>query len=324
MPAFKKMQRAQGQGPAAFRREAQRAEIAEKEDAESAAAVKEAVKARRKKAREGVPLRELVVGAEMRGEVQNIVRHGVFVDVGATRDGLVHIRDMSVDFVYDPQDIVRAGDNVPVWVKYVNPVTNTLGLTMVKPRGNVADRVPVSDIVIGQRYEGTVERVTNYGAYVDIGADRLAFLHVAALWGRRPRETLDTLRIGRPIWVNVDDVDEIRSHIRLRARGRADTILEAEGELGELAVVASPLDVDDVEVDRPEIAPRVVLARPGEDTEEDAASDTETDDSEDNQDDWADADLVSSEIEEVAHMFSVDTEFVGMDPIKGSPSGKQE
>ena len=106
---------------------------------------------------------------------------------------------------------------------------------MVRPRRGFTERMPIRDVDIGKRYEGTVERLTNYGAYVDIDAERLAFLHVAAIWGRRSRETLEKVRIGGRFWVNVDDVDEIGPHIRLKARGRHHTESQKDGPLGELA-----------------------------------------------------------------------------------------
>ena len=93
-----------------------------------------------------------------------------------------------------------------------------------------------------------MERLTNYGAYVDIGAERLGFLHVAAIWGRRSSETLEQVRIGGRVWVNVDDVDEIRSHIRLKARGRHHTELQKEGPLGELARMKDDDQADGEEV----------------------------------------------------------------------------
>ncbi len=273
-PTFRKLQRKQRAGPREFRQrlEQEKEDAAQDEAAALAAkkAKREMKRARRARRKEAIPLSELKVGAEMTGVVQNLVRHGAYVDVGAKRDGLVHVRDMSIDFVHAPQDIVREGDEVTVWVKYVDTVSNVLGLSM-RPELPVAGpkaRTKISDIVIGKRYEGHVARVTNYGAYVDIGAERHGFLHSSCLWGRRPRETLDELRLGRPIWVVVEDVDEIRSHIKLNARGRAHVPLDGDGKV-------AVEKVEEVELPDP-VTQNMVLARPGEDVgEEEEMSDTE-------------------------------------------------
>lgn len=217
-------------------------------------------------------LSDLKVGEKVRGTVLNVVRHGAYVDVGATTDGLVHVREMSTDFVYSPSDMVQVGENVDVWIKYVNAARNVIGLTMLEPPSETpafTERIPISEIKLGERYEGVVTRITNFGAFVDIGAERRGFVHVSCLWGRRPRETLDHLRLGRRIWVHVDEVDEVRSFIRLRARGRVeDEPLEKDSELGGTQKVEMAATVD----------PRVVLQRFGEDISKDPEEDENKED----------------------------------------------
>lgn len=271
----------------------------------------------------------------MNGIVQNIVRHGAFVDIGATRDGMVHVRDMSVDFVHSPLQFLRSGDEVTVWVKYVNPVSNVLGLTMVKPKLGFENRMPLSDINIGSIYDGFVERVTNYGAYVDIGSERLGFVHVSALWGDKPRETLEFLRLGDKICVLVDDVDEIRSHIRLRARGRDGEALVKDTDVADLPPIHRD-SVDGIHSEHQVDISRVALLRPGQslDVDEDGQENDEDDEEmesneyehdEDEEEDFLAEDegvlqliegqeLVEiAEMAEIAHMFDENTEFQGLD-----------
>lgn len=266
-PTFRKLQEKRSAGPREFRqnaaREAEQAERAAKlarEREEADARVRAELRQRRReRADDLIKLSDMTVGMELSGVVHNVVRHGAFVDVGATRDGLVHVRDMSVRFVSDPTNLVRTGDELTVWVKYVDAAANILALTMRRPLDAERTRTPVADVRVGERVEGTVARVTNYGAYIDIGAERLAFLHVNSLWGRRPRDTLDDLTLGRPIWIVVADVDEVRSFIRLNARGRRELPLDAQGSVVEDA----PSAVTDG------VTRNFVLARPGREIEDD-------------------------------------------------------
>eukprot|EP00171_Calliarthron_tuberculosum_P001140 IDg1140t1 len=170
----------------------------------------------------------------MRGIVHNVVRHGAFVDIGATRDGLVHVRDMSVTFVSEPANLVRTGDER----KYAR-------LSVMYKLAN-ASRALLHALPILALTSISVP-------------ERLAFLHVNSLWGRRPRDTLGELILGRPIWVIVADVDEVRSFIRLNARGRRSEPLDSQGRVVEERHSS------------PEFIPRsVVLARPGREFDEDA------------------------------------------------------
>lgn len=181
-----------------------------------------------------VPKRKLddvTVSEKLVGTVRNLVPHGAYVDIGAERDGLVHLRDMSVDFVHFPSDILRDGDKVTVWIKYVNPKNRVLGLTMIKPHFGFGARGKVADLTVDSRCIGVVERITNYGAYVDISAERFGFLHVAGIWSLRPRDILENLKIGQKIWVQIADIDVPRSHIRLWARAKKSKQLTEHNEV---------------------------------------------------------------------------------------------
>lgn len=244
LPTYRKLQQRHRQGPAFHRRQQQQKELAQISDqlqpqvqAQNLENVHNANELPPHPKRAFTDIR---VGEQLSGTVRNIVPYGAYVNVGAEKDGLVHVRDMAVDFVHTPTDVVRSGDNVTVWVKFIDPSKRVLGLTMIKPHLGFESRIKVKDIVEGGRYQGVVERITNYGAYVDIGAERQAFLHVAGLWGTLPRETLDYLRLGQKIWVHVVNVDTQRNHIRLWAKGENDLPLTESMPISNIHVHAEP------------------------------------------------------------------------------------
>ena len=70
------------------------------------------------------PLAGLTVGQEFQGKVKGIKDFGVFVDIGAESDGLVHISQMSASFVSNPSDLAKVGDAVRVRVRPAHACTS--------------------------------------------------------------------------------------------------------------------------------------------------------------------------------------------------------
>jgi ribosomal protein S1 len=59
---------------------------------------------------------KLKTGLRLKGKVVRVESYGAFIDVGAERPGLVHVSELSADYVSDPGEIVRVGDEVDVSV----------------------------------------------------------------------------------------------------------------------------------------------------------------------------------------------------------------
>ena len=78
-------------------------------------------------------LEDLAVGMELLGSVLNVVDFGAFVDIGLHDSGLVHISQLSSQFVRDPHDFVSVGQIVPVWVLELDKARRRVALTMIPP-----------------------------------------------------------------------------------------------------------------------------------------------------------------------------------------------
>lgn len=63
---------------------------------------------------------DLQIGMRLEGVVTNVAAFGAFVDIGVHQDGLVHISDLSDNFVKDPHEIVKVGDKIKVTVLNVD------------------------------------------------------------------------------------------------------------------------------------------------------------------------------------------------------------
>jgi protein Tex len=81
--------------------------------------------------KEGIQeIKDLVVGMELEGTVTNVANFGAFVDVGVHQDGLVHVSQLSDNFVSDPNQVVKVGQVVKVRVLEVNVQLKRVSLSM--------------------------------------------------------------------------------------------------------------------------------------------------------------------------------------------------
>merc|ERR1740136_499445 len=87
--------------------------------------------AKHKKGAQGTPLSELVVGATVEGKVKTLTSYGAFVDIGAATDALLHVSRLSVDFVSNVEDVVKAGQEVSVRIVTVDAERGQIALTML-------------------------------------------------------------------------------------------------------------------------------------------------------------------------------------------------
>ncbi|KXS45663.1 MAG: uncharacterized protein AWU54_236 [Candidatus Frackibacter sp. T328-2] len=75
-------------------------------------------------------LEDLKVDMVLKGTVRNVVDFGAFVDIGIKDDGLVHISELSSEYVEDPLEIVRVGDIVQVKILDIDAERKRIALTM--------------------------------------------------------------------------------------------------------------------------------------------------------------------------------------------------
>jgi len=75
-------------------------------------------------------IQDLIVGMELPGIITNMTAFGVFVDVGAKQDGLVHISQLADGFVKNPADVVSVHQHVKVRVMEVDVARKRISLSM--------------------------------------------------------------------------------------------------------------------------------------------------------------------------------------------------
>ena len=145
----------------------------------------------------------------LKGRVTKIDLYGAFVDIGIGRDALIHISRLKRGPVNRVDEVLSEGDEVIVWVSRVDSGSGRVSLTMIKPLD-----VTWGDLKKGDVYTGRVTRLEQYGAFVEIGAERPGLIHVSEMGdeGHRPS---DLFSVDQEVTVSILDFDRRRKRIDL-------------------------------------------------------------------------------------------------------------
>lgn len=68
-------------------------------------------------------------GMKLEGVVTNVTAFGAFVDIGVHQDGLIHLSELSDNYVSDPASVVKAGDRLQVTVIGVDRARQRISLS---------------------------------------------------------------------------------------------------------------------------------------------------------------------------------------------------
>lgn len=152
-------------------------------------------------------IQELTPKMRLEGIITRTELYGAFVNLGLEREGMIHISQLKRERVNKVTDVVKVGDRVTVWVTDVDPVQGRIALTMVEPPA-----VEWSELAENQIRKGKVTRVERYGAFVDLGAERPALLHVKEM-GPYVRNPADVVRVGQEIEVRILSLNRAKRQI---------------------------------------------------------------------------------------------------------------
>lgn len=79
-------------------------------------------------------IEDLKPGMEITGTVRNVTDFGAFVDIGVHQDGLVHVTQISENFIRHPSEALKVGDIITVYVLSADVKKGRISLTMKKPK----------------------------------------------------------------------------------------------------------------------------------------------------------------------------------------------
>ncbi|OGO07325.1 MAG: hypothetical protein A3K46_03805 [Chloroflexi bacterium RBG_13_60_9] len=155
-------------------------------------------------------LADLKPKAPLKGKVKRIELSGAVVDVGAERDGLLHISALGTEKVNRVQDVLQPDQEISVWVKKVDAAKGELHLTMIAPLAH-----DWNDMRPGTVVHGKVTRIEKFGVFLDFGAERPGLIHISELSNEYVKDIASVAKVGDEIEATILEVDRKKKQVHL-------------------------------------------------------------------------------------------------------------
>lgn len=171
---------------------------------------------------------KLAVGDVVTSKVARITSFGAFIDLGGV-DGLVHLTELSHERNVSPKSVVTVGEEIEVKILDLNEeegrVSLSLKATVPGPWDGVEQKLAKGDVV-----EGTVKRLTDFGAFVEVlpGIDGL--VHVSQISHKRIENPKEALKVGQEVQVKVLEVNADAERVSLSIKALEERPAQEEGQ----------------------------------------------------------------------------------------------
>ncbi len=184
---------------------------------------------------------ELQAGTVVHGTVRSLLDYGAFIDIGGV-DGMLHVADISHGRVNKPGDVLTVGQELDVKILKVDAGKKrvSLGLKQLAPDPWTTASEKYNT---GDRVKGTVARVTDFGAFVELEPGLDGLIHLSEMsWSKKVRKPGDMLKPGDTVDVVVLAVNPADKRISLGLKqALGDPWEEVEKKYAVGAIVEGPV-----------------------------------------------------------------------------------
>lgn len=149
---------------------------------------------------------KLEKGQVLEGTVKNITSYGVFIDLGGV-DGLIHITDLSWGRVSHPSEIVELDQKLNVVILDFDDDKKRIALGLKQLTPHPWDALD-AEMKVGDRIDGKVVVMADYGAFVEIAPGVEGLIHVSEMsWSQHLRSAQDFMKVGDEVKAQIITLD---------------------------------------------------------------------------------------------------------------------
>ncbi|WP_142414941.1 30S ribosomal protein S1 [Hathewaya massiliensis] len=167
---------------------------------------------------------EIKQGEIRRGTVSKIMNFGAFVDLGE-EEGLIHISELSFRKVKNANEVVTIGQAVEVYVLEVDREKKRISLSLKALGENPWDNIS-GEFKEGNVLEGTVTRVLEFGAFVEISEGLEGLVHVSEISDENIGNPSNILKPLDKVKVKILNIDKENKRISLSIKEAKERVVE--------------------------------------------------------------------------------------------------
>lgn len=161
-------------------------------------------------------LAEIQPNETRRGTVRNVTNFGAFIDLGGV-EGLIHVSELSWQYVAHPRDVLSPGQEVDVFVMEVDRELKRIACSLKRLKPNPWAEI-AAKLKPGDWVAGVVTSIVAFGAFVRIADGVEGLLHISELTGKDFSHPRDQLQEGQTIQVRVMELEPSQQRMKLSLR----------------------------------------------------------------------------------------------------------
>ena len=173
-----------------------------------------------------------MIGKQVKGKVRNMTAYGAFVELEEGIDGMIHVSDLSwTRKINHPSEMLKKGDDLEAVVIDIDKANQRISLGIKQldtdPWKEIDTRFRIGDLV-----KGTISKLTNFGAFVQLQDDIDGLVHISQISEDRIEKVKDVLKVGQEVEARVIKVDkaERRIGLSIKAANYGEEALRKEAE----------------------------------------------------------------------------------------------
>jgi small subunit ribosomal protein S1 len=157
---------------------------------------------------------EFKEGDTVQGEVRSLTDYGAFVDIGGA-DALLHVGEISWRRINKPSDVLSAGQRIEAVIIKIDADRHRIAIGMKQLQPHPWDAV-AEKYKAGERVRGTVTRIADFGAFVEIEPGIEGLIHISEMsWAKRVRTAADVVKPGETVEAVILGVNAAERRISL-------------------------------------------------------------------------------------------------------------